>query len=113
MRNAALLVTMVLMLASCAPRQASLARVSLDMSKDQVIEQIGEPNAVRGAIRNRFGQVVEVWEYQLYQYAGAIRGLSPYHRTYWLYFVDGVLAQWGEAGDWEREADRIYEVRIR
>jgi hypothetical protein len=83
------------------------------MSKEQVIDQIGEPNAVRGAIRNRFGQVVEVWEYQLYQYAGAIRGLSPYYKTYWLYFVDGVLGQWGEAGDWAREADRIYDVRIR
>jgi hypothetical protein len=31
---------------------------------------------------------------------------------YWFYFVDGRLAQWGEAGDWRREADRIYEIRF-
>jgi hypothetical protein len=31
---------------------------------------------------------------------------------YWFYFVDGRLAQWGAAGDWSREADRIYEIRF-
>ena len=33
-------------------------------------------------------------------------------KPYWLYFVNGRLAQWGEAGDWRREADRIYEFRF-
>jgi hypothetical protein len=31
---------------------------------------------------------------------------------FWLYFVEGRLERWGEAGDWAREADRIYEVRF-
>jgi hypothetical protein len=29
-------------------------------------------------------------------------------KPYWLYFADGRLVQWGEAGDWRREADRIF-----
>ena len=29
------------------------------------------------------------------------------------HFLDGKLQQWGRPGDWEREADRIYEIRIR
>jgi hypothetical protein len=33
-------------------------------------------------------------------------------KPYWLYFADGRLVQWGEAGDWRREADRIYEFRF-
>ena len=28
-------------------------------------------------------------------------------------FVDDKLVQWGEAGDWQKEADRIYELRFR
>jgi hypothetical protein len=32
---------------------------------------------------------------------------------YWMYFYDGKLVQWGEAGDWQREADQIYEMRFR
>ena len=98
---------------ACATRQNVLSRISLDMTKEQVIQNAGEPQVVRGAIRTRSGEVVEVWEYELYQYAGAMRGVSPYYRTYWLYFVDGTLFQWGEAGDWAREADRIYELRFR
>jgi len=34
------------------------------------------------------------------------------YKDYWLYFVNGRLVQWGEAGDWRREVDRIYEVRF-
>jgi hypothetical protein len=33
-------------------------------------------------------------------------------KPYWLYFADGRLVQWGEAGDWRREADRIYDLRF-
>ena len=33
-------------------------------------------------------------------------------KPYWLYFADGRLAQWGQASDWRREADRIYELRF-
>ena len=33
-------------------------------------------------------------------------------QPYCLYFADGRVAQWGEAGDWRREADRIYEFRF-
>jgi len=33
-------------------------------------------------------------------------------KPYWLYFADGRLGRWGEAGDWRREADRIYEIRF-
>jgi hypothetical protein len=37
---------------------------------------------------------------------------APQERTYWLYFSDGVLARWGEAGDWEKEPERIYRFNF-
>ena len=89
----------------CLTSAKKLTTLQLDMSKAQVKQSLGDPVAGRGAMRNKYGQVVEVWEYVL------DRGGSP-DGTYWLYFYDDKLAQWGEAGDWRKEADRIYEVRF-
>jgi hypothetical protein len=101
------------------------------MSKAQASQVIGSRYTARGAIQNKFGQTVEVWEVTLSQpktgrqVTGEVAVtaltfglLAPVLATpgkevpYWLYFVDGRLVRWGEAGDWGREADRIYEVRF-
>jgi hypothetical protein len=68
------------------------------------------PTAARGSMTNKYGQVVEIWEYGLYKQVDAFHGRYTY---YWLYFHDNKLVQWGEAGDWQKEADRIYEMRFR
>lgn len=39
------------------------------------------------------------------------RGLVE--EIYYLYFYNGELIQWGRPQDWQKEADRIYEVRFR
>jgi hypothetical protein len=105
--------TILSSLLGCGTTQQVLSRISLDMTKEEVTDKIGEPDAVRGSIRNKYGQVVDVWEYRLYQYSGAIPGMSSNYDMYWLYFVDNKLAQWGKAGDWQKDADRIYEMRLR
>lgn len=97
----------------CARRATSLQHISLGMSEGEVIQKMEEPTSVRGSIKNKYGQTIKVWEYRLYRYSGAIEGLSRDYDLYWLYFVDGKLVQWGKAGDWRREADRIYEMRFR
>ena len=35
------------------------------MSKDVVLIEMGNPQVVRGSIKNQFDQIVEVWEYHL------------------------------------------------
>lgn len=98
------------MFSSCATTKDSLLDISLDMKKSQVREEMGNPKVVRGSIKNKYGQIVEVWEYRLCDNKVSIgQGCEDY----WLYFVDGTLAQWGKAGDWQREADKIYEFRIK
>lgn len=108
-----------------------LQRVSLDMSKEEVRKCMGNPTVVRGSIRNKYGQNIEVWEYTLtlpptsgetaakagitavtFGFALPFVLLAQKDSRYWLYFFDGKLAQWGQAGDWAREADRIYEFRF-
>jgi hypothetical protein len=128
---AVLVAILCLVLSNCATSTKHLSQISLGMSKDEVKLQLGEPTVVRGAIRNKFDQVIEVWEYKLAlpssDSAGQIIGKSALtvftfgmgaasfrgeRRDYWLYFFENKLAQWGQAGDWRREADRIYEFNF-
>ena len=77
------------------------------MTKKQAKEVMGSPKSVRGAIKNKYDQVIEVWEYLLDDTGGWSWG----NKKYWIYFVDGKLSQWGEAGDWQ--PSKIYEMRFR
>jgi outer membrane protein assembly factor BamE (lipoprotein component of BamABCDE complex) len=117
--------------ASTLQKSSQLRQVSLGMSKDEIIGALGEPAVARGAIRNKFNQVIEVWEYTLAlpskDSAGQIVGKSvltfitlgmgaatfqPEKKNYWLYFLDNKLVQWGEAGDWRKEPERIYDFNF-
>lgn len=101
------------------------------MSKDHVIKKLGEPRVARGSVRNQHGQIIEVWEYRLVlpsqDSAGEVIGKSALtlftlgmaagefaapQKDYWLYFLDDKLAQWGEAGDWQVERERLYRVEF-
>jgi hypothetical protein len=97
---------------SCATPRSSLKQVSLGMTKEEVIKSIGEPEVRRGAITNKFGQVIEVWEYRILAKGKLLDIMAWDADDYWFYFVEGKLIQWGKAGDWRREADRIYEIRF-
>ena len=100
----------ITILCGCATT-GKLMKLQLELTKNEVIERIGPPTAARGSITNKYGQVIEVWEYGLYKTVeDALNNDETY---YWLFFYDSKLVQWGEAGDWEREADRIYEMRFR
>jgi len=102
-------ILILIFLIGCATT-GKLMNLRLKMFKDDVISVMGNPTAVRGSMTNKYGQVIEVWEYALYRTGDdAFYGIPTY---YWLYFYDGNLVQWGQAGDWQREADRIYEMRF-
>lgn len=136
MRRAKLSATIILLIfvAGCAsnvPQSTSLRQVALGMSKGEVVNALGEPAVARGAIRNKYNQVIEVWEYTFAlpskdstgQTAGKVAltvltlgiGAATFRhdtKDYWLYFLDNTLVRWGEAGDWEREPERIYDFNF-
>jgi hypothetical protein len=116
---------------SAAPPASELRQVSIGMTKSEIVAAMGEPTVARGGVRNRYGQVIEVWEYTLalpsQDTAGQIVGKSVFtfftlgigakeftteKKNYWLYFYDSKLVQWGEAGDWRTEPERIYEFNF-
>ena len=80
------------------------------MTKEEVLKTVGDPELARGSIRNKYDQVIEVWEY--YRLPD-IWSSNTSKKTLWVYFCDGHLSQWGEAGDWKAEADKIYEIRFK
>ena len=106
-------------------------KISLGMSKKEVLSALGKPTVAKGAIRNKYAQIVEVWEYTLALLADESKGALVGKKTltvitagakalkvkwvrkdYWLYFYDDILVRWGEVGDWGQEIDRIYEYKF-
>lgn len=100
-------VIMALGCTSYSTRQ--LLNIHLEMSKGDVMSVFDEPVTVRESLTNRYGQVVEVWEYELYK---------PNHTQptlYWMYFHDGTLVKWCEGGGWkiwEERATEVYEMEF-
>lgn len=134
MRRTTLLATAVvplLMVSGCVTSSKKLIEIRLGMTKGEIREVLGEPTVARGAIQNKFGQIIEVWQYRLAlpssDTPGQVIGKSMLTlltfgigaatfrgemRDYWLYFLRDELVQWGEAGDWSREPDRIYQFNF-
>jgi len=134
MKRLFVLLVVGLIISGCATLRSTrvLQKVSLGLSKQETIEKIGRPKIVRGILRNKYGETVEVWEYRLDKgKSDAQRGIeggliissmglmSPLLllrgdvQNYWLYFVDDELVRWEPAGDWEKEANRIYDIRFK
>jgi len=128
---AIVLLSFVTSCVSSVTSSGKLRQVSLGMSKEEVVANLGEPTVARGAIRNKFNQVIEVWEYTLalpsQDSTGQIVGKTVFtvvtfgigaatfkseKKNYWLYFLNDELVQWGEAGDWKKEPERIYEFNF-
>ena len=78
---------------ACATTGASLTDISLNMSKAEVTEVLGAPESVVLSFIDGNSNAIEVYEYRLYQYRGAIEGLSPYYNLYSLIFVNGLLSK--------------------
>ena len=85
-----------------------LYKLEIGMSKEKVIENLGDPYNVIGSKRFDEG-VVEVWEYRKYN----TFNWNILEQVYWIYLLNDKLEQWGRPGDWQEEADRIYEFRMR
>jgi len=126
-----ILITLMTLSLGCVTSSQELRKVSIGMTKDDVIGVLDEPTTSRGALRNKYGQVIEVWEYRLavpsddstgqvvsksvVTLVTAGYGAKDFvgdRKNYWLYFLNDELVQFGEAGRWADERDRIYEFNF-
>lgn len=94
---------------ACLPSgKIRLEDISVGMTKEQVKFQLHrKPDNVIGSKQYADG-VMEVWQYSKYDPL-----TNEVMERYWLYFFNNTLQQWGRPGDWQKEADQIYEVRVK
>jgi hypothetical protein len=117
-----------------------LRKVKIGMTKEKLIEEIGEPSVYRGSMVNKFHQIIDVFEYWVDfgpEYTklaahGFLSGLCfslcmPLYflvaplccliesrlDQYWMFFFNNKLAKWCKAGDWETAQHSIQEIRFR
>jgi len=93
-------------------RELDMSKISLGMSEKEVRKILGEPADVIGSRYYEGKHIIKVLQYMEaeFSYTGSEDRLK---KDYYLYFLDDKLVQWGRPGDWEKEADKIYEIRIR
>jgi hypothetical protein len=122
-----------LLVTSCAQyaKESDLDCIKIGMKKEKAMDGMSSRGYMRGSLLNKYGDVIEVREYEVqrdkdagfYIAAGILTictfgillpiFLAPGHvDTYWLYFSNNKLIQWGKAGDW-KEAERIiWDINI-
>lgn len=87
-----LLLLGVVFVAGCATPASTIKDIRLGMSPDEVRDAMGEPYTARAAKMYENGEWTQIWEYPapLFQ-------INP--KTFWVYFENGKVVQWGEPGD--------------
>lgn len=114
MKKAFTLAFLVLFMVSCGSKKSMALhpeRLSIGMTKQQVIYAMGDhiPLKIIGSKAYPNG-TIEVGQYYDKK---VMYGRGVVEEIYYLYFLNNELVQWGRPQDWQREADRIYEIRIR
>ncbi len=123
-----------LVMSGCATIRSAkeFENASVGMSKLDVIKKIGRPAIVRGTLKNKDGETVEVWEYKagkakdlqqvsteivftvLSAGSGAPLLLSAAETNrYWVYFINCAYAGWSHSGDWARDQDKLYDMHFK
>ena len=83
---------LVLGLSACASWNVNVGKLQLGMEPEAVREAIGKPFTIRAAKVYDNEEWTEVWEYLPPAFTW-----TP--KTYWVYFKNGKVVQWGEPGD--------------
>lgn len=127
------LTTLTFLTTSCAhyAKESDLDAIKIGMKKEKAMDGMSSRGYMRGSVLNKWGDIIEVREYQVerppepaFYIAGAILTVCTFGimfpilfaggtvDTYWMYFANDKLIQWGKAGDW-KEAERIiWDINI-
>lgn len=117
MKYRALLILLLVSLLPGCRAKPLVEQFKLGMTKDQVVEVLDAPMTPRGMTVNKFDQVIEVFQYEEFQskkpapkVAPDIASLEP--SSFYLFFYNNQLVQWGEADDWREVAKLIHNTRF-
>lgn len=103
--NSVLALSLLVILPSCVHQiyKDSLSKISIGMTKDQIISRLGKPYVNRGAYIMNNSVPCEVWEYCVFQ---------PWQgtRSYLFYFVEDCLVQYGQGQDWQNQTITVKNI---
>lgn len=85
---------------ACASSAKRLNRLSLGMSKPQVLDTLGDPDTTKA------GDGVEVLEYQMSPDSFRVE-------PYWVILKDGKVSKYGRAGDFNTSAGTVLTIQNR
>ncbi len=87
----------------CSTPTKKIKNLTLGMTPEEVLEQMGDPYTIRAAKVFDDGHTTEIWEYQ-----PAFLSFNP--KTFWIYFENQKVVQWGEPGDFAGKSGRTVPV---
>ena len=87
---------LAVLMSGCASWNVDISRLQLGMEPEQVQEAIGKPFAIRAAKMYNNGENGDEWS-EVWEYLPPMLTWEP--KTYWVYFENGKVVQWGEPGD--------------
>ena len=106
-----LLLASVMILAGCASPTSKMNRLSIGMTKKEVIAAMGEP-ASTAAPGNR----VEILRYDFSSTIATIylarHGIAPESQDYFVKLIDGKVDSYGRVGDFNSTKDPTINVNI-
>jgi hypothetical protein len=97
-----LLVGLVVGALGCSTPAKKVKKLRLGMTPDEVRDRIGDPYTIRAAKVFEDGHSTEIWEYT------PSFGINP--KTFWIYFEDQKVVQWGQPGDFSGKAGQDVPV---
>jgi starvation-inducible outer membrane lipoprotein len=106
-----LVILSIFILSGCVTSTRRLNSISLGMSKQEIIKELGQPAAFRGAFKDESGKNLEAYEYVLCK--PSADKIICWDTSYLLWFSDGKLTRWGEVNDWVTTADREGERKLK
>ena len=117
MRQICLLIWLVMFISGCATTTSTLtSKISLGMTKEQVLQVCGKPFKSGATSNPRTGQSVEALVYKSFDnnpWSNVVAGGTPDISYVNIYFKDGKVIQYGANADWMTEADFEGERKIK
>ncbi len=87
----------------CSTPAKKVKKLQLGMTPEEVLDSAGTPSTIRAAKVFEDGKSNEIWEYQ-----PSFFQLNP--QSYWVYFENRKVVQWGEPGDFAGKAGKAVPV---
>lgn len=97
-----LLVGLALSAVGCSSPSKKVKELRLGMTPEEVRDRIGDPYTIRAAKVFDDGNSTEIWEYT------PSFAINP--KTYWVYFENNKVVQWGQPGDFAGKAGQSVPV---